>query len=240
MTHFATETSSSRGPLMARPAEPNSQSATKVRLPDLTGERKSRRIDSAVASETTPKASAAMVVAPTDETAPAARLDLSKEQLIAKAMGIVRQPKFWLACVVFIGVQIVLALVVPPNDEAEEPLAPPTVTQSSEPDSVPAARIVVPAAPTPPEVIEPAPATGVTTPMGAALQGEPADAKAPGDAAITMDEADAPGPVPRMADSRSLGDGTQFDGRTTATSDGATLGGIMPLAPTPETTGESQ
>lgn len=233
MTHLATESGSNRSADGERPAAPGTQPRTAVRLPDLSGARKSIRIDNAVPREKAAIESAATLPEPRNE--PSTTLAPStfySQKLIVKVAGIVRQPKFWLACVVFVAVQVILALVVPPNKEESAPVHVEVTDGLPPAESAPAARIVVPAAPASNDMIEPAATEGVMTPMGAAVGGE-SDARTSNDSAI-LDEAGLAAPPTRMADQRGLGDAGQFDGRKVEV-DGATLGGIVPLAPTPHT-----
>lgn len=234
MTHLATDASSHRtGQSLAHTAPSTAKTPMTVRLPDLSGARKSARPHEPASGKEIAKSSAAAIAQAVDPSGAAARPVLVKEVLFAKVVGVVRQPKFWLACVVFLAVQVILALVVPPREEEPPPFRVEVTTKSPETDAPPAARIVVPAASTPMEVLEPAPAAeGLTTPMGAALPTEPGDAKA-GDPSTAMEDSGLPAPPTRMADSRGLGEGGQFDGRALEP-DGATLGGILPLAPNPE------
>jgi hypothetical protein len=150
-----------------------------------------------------------------------------------KSLQVVRQPKFWLACVVAIAVQVVLALVVTPGEGDDRDDGRPLTAAKPWPKTpaAPAARIIVPAAPT--NVTEESAGSlpGGTTPMGptgpldpameeASPTGEPFSAEAPGDRFGAT----------RMANNRRPSDeAARFDGRTTGESDGATLGGIAPL-----------
>jgi hypothetical protein len=155
-----------------------------------------------------------------------------------KALALVRQPKFWLACVVAIVVQVVLAMVITPAEEDLDRTDRPLTALKPWPKApeAPPARIVVPAAPAnvADESSESMP--GATTPMGPTAPLEPAtETASPGGQPFS---AEGPGDLlspTRMADNRSRADETiHFDGRTPSESDGATLGGISPLEPAPE------
>ncbi|HVX10322.1 MAG TPA: hypothetical protein VHC22_04035 [Pirellulales bacterium] len=219
-----------------------------VRLPDLSP--RPTETSAATTSAATTAAGAATDVAQSTGESRKERLLAVSEQLRArlsatcrrsltglpqKSLNVVRQPKFWLACVVAIAVQVVLALVVTPGEGDDRRDDRPLTAAKPWPKTpaAPAARIIVPAAPT--NVTEDLGGSlpGGTTPMGptvplepgleeASPTGEPFSAEAPGDRF---------GPT-RMVENRRQGDEAgHFDGRATAESDGATLGGIAPLEP---------
>ncbi|HVA45425.1 MAG TPA: hypothetical protein VNH11_03480 [Pirellulales bacterium] len=271
MTHLATEAGSSRAdPQQARPpSKPAAKSPLTVRLPDLNAGRATARIDAATADGTGRLVSTAAVpgtaspsvssqaASPTSRERLATKLSFfaprkplfrsAKADFFAKVIGFVRQPKFWLACFVFAAVQVVLALVVTPGEEdygqAERVEAAPQ--KWAAPESAPAARIVVPAAPNPAEAIEPGGGVsdGTTTPMGLAAPIEPSvDAQgADGDALTEAASALSASPPTRMAENRRRAAGSgQFDGKSVREPDGATLGGIVPLGPNPETNSHEQ
>ncbi|HQU45198.1 MAG: hypothetical protein B7Z73_07865 [Planctomycetia bacterium 21-64-5] len=258
MTHLATEAGSSRAdPQQARPpSKPAAKSPLTVRLPDLNAGRATARIDAAAADGTGRLVSMAAVpetaLQPTSVGSQAAsptsgERSATKLSSFAKVIAFVRQPKFWLACLVFAAVQVVLALVVTPGEEdygqAERVEA--AAKKWSAPESAPAARIVVPAAPNPAEAIEPGGGVtdGTTTPMGLAAPIEPSvDAQgADGDALTEAASAVSASPPTRMAENRRrAADRGQFDGKPVREPDGATLGGIVPLGPNPETNSNEQ
>jgi len=132
-------------------------------------------------------------------------------------------------------VQIVLAAVMTPAEDAVESDRPRTAAKPwPKAAPAPAARIVVPAAPAPTDILEPTdgPLRSATTPMGlTAPLDSSSDASAPRGNGPT--DADGAGePLPRMANRRRPAE--EFDGRAVAEPDGATLGGIMQLEPNPE------
>lgn len=155
-------------------------------------------------------------------------------ELPRKTLDLVRQPKFWLACIVAVAVQVVLAFVMTPaegvSDGKKPPQAPAQAWQKAPEE--PAARIVVPAAPVsvPDDHSETAPS--VTTPMGPALPFDPTtDITGSGSNALTVDGPDEQVPAARMADKQSHTEGGRSIDRPAQQMDGATLGGIAPLEP---------
>ena len=152
-----------------------------------------------------------------------------------KVIAFMRQPKFWLACITAIAVQILLAAVMTPAEDAVESNRPRTAAKPwPKPTPAPAARIVVPAAPAPTDVLD-GPLHGATTPMGLTVPlDSSSDSAAPsGDAPARADGTSESSP--RTADRRRWAEeGGQLDGRAVGEPDGATLGGIMPLEPNPE------
>ena len=170
-----------------------------------------------------------------DKVAAAADFRASRlEGLSRKALEFVRQPNFWLACVVAVAVQIVLAFVMTPADAGPDGEKRPLTSAKGELKKFaeePAARILVPAAPANlhDERSEPLPASA--SPMGPTSPQEPPnDASVQGNAPLS-DMGDR-WPSARMAENRPLGDGSAgLDGRPDNHADGATLGGIAPLEP---------
>lgn len=162
-------------------------------------------------------------------------------RLPQKIIAVVRQPKFWLACVVAIAVQVLLAAVMTPAEgDSDREDSPPTAAEPpTKTVPAPAARIVVPAAPLPSEAMDPSDRSteGATTPMGLTAPLDPSlDAAAPSGAETTEATAGtSPSPTARMAENRrAVGENSQFDGRAVGEVNGATLGGIMPLEPAPD------
>jgi hypothetical protein len=175
------------------------------------------------------------------ETASVEPLAILPRRLPQKILMVVRQPNFWLACGVAIAVQLLLAAVMTPAEgdgdrEDRPPIAaePPTKAVPA-----PAARIVVPAAPLPSETSDPTDGSAegaTTTPMGLTAPLDLSPDAAPHGAETTEATAGAsPSPAARIAENRRVaGENPQYDGRTVGEVNGATLGGIMPLEPAPD------
>lgn len=151
-----------------------------------------------------------------------------------KTITFVRQPKFWLACVVAVAVQVVLAFVmtpaegVPDGQKPEQPPAPPWQKAVEEP----AARIEVPAAPVNVSDEHSDTAPAVTTPMGPAFPESASDAAGQDGEPHTAGVQEQPPPAARVADNHSRTSG--IDGvakRPLAEAAGASLGGIAPFDP---------
>lgn len=161
---------------------------------------------------------------------------------LARVYQFVGQPKFWLACITAIGVQVVLALVFTP---AAPPNAAPRVVRKASaeaPQRAGAARIVVPPAETPAAAaattvpgadelaaprMQPAPPVDTETrwePLPPA-SADPSDGAA---ATGTGARGDAR-PGPRLAEQKRLAGEQTYDGRTAQESLGATLEGVMPI-----------
>lgn len=123
-------------------------------------------------------------------------------QLPQKTFDLVRQPKFWLACVVAVAVQIVLALVMTPAEGvSDRQRSDPSAAHSwSRAPEEPARRILVPAAPVnvPDDHSETAPS--VTTPMGPPLPLETSETNGYGNAERSAEETVEHAPAVRMAD----------------------------------------
>ena len=158
---------------------------------------------------------------------------------LARIYQFVGQPKFWLACITAIGVQVVLALVFTP---AAPPNAAPRVVRKASaeaPQRAGAARIVVPPAETPGASattvpgadelaaprIQPAPPVDAET-MWEPLPPASAD---PSDGAAATGKTDGVRPGPRLAEQKRLAGEQTYDGRTAQESLGATLEGVMPI-----------
>jgi hypothetical protein len=246
-------TGSVAGPPVASAATNRSKSRLTIRLPDVSAPREPPRAESNSVdpvSETARPAAPSPLKAAIGAALPATISQIGKplsHPIVGKVVAFVRQPKFWLACITAIAVQVALAAVMTPaKDDRDQPERPRTAAKRwSKPVSTPAARIVVPPAQTPNDDIEPAnnPKTGTTTPLGVPAPLETSsDTDGPNGQALSG--TDASGlltPPTRMADNRRLaGDGRPLDGRSAGPIEGATLGGIVPLEPGPESNSHEQ
>jgi hypothetical protein len=161
-----------------------------------------------------------------------AKLAVSSGGLPQKILTFVRQPKFWLACIVAVVVQVVLAFVMTPvEQDSDRDARPKHAAKPSEASPEPAAHIVVPAAPVNVADEPNQPPPTATTPMGLTLPVDTAtDATSTGDEELSAERF----PETRMAENRPLVEAkARFDGRSTGGPDGATLGGISPVEPAP-------
>ncbi|HET6882196.1 MAG TPA: hypothetical protein VFI31_18675 [Pirellulales bacterium] len=225
------------------------KSRVTIRLPDLSG---SRLISTDQPAAPAPleresrqqhpepsfgrQASAYETAQPTEPAGTATpRQSASLGEWGAKIVAFVRQPKFWLACIVAAAVQVVLAFAMTPVEkdaDHETRLQPPPKWQSK--PSEPPAHIVVPAAPvTGAEEPQQAP-LGATTPMGPSAPVEPtSENESPAGDALSAERPEERFSATRMVEKRGLvDDSRRFDGRPAAP-DGATLGGIAPVEPAP-------
>jgi hypothetical protein len=153
--------------------------------------------------------------------------------LSRKTLEFVRQPKFWLACVVAVAVQIVLAFVMTPADAGPdgEKRMPTSAKSESKKAEEPAARIVVPAAPANLHDERSDLLPGSASPMGPTSPQEPTN-DAGMQSSVPLSETGGRLPAARMAENRQLGDeSADLDHRSGHDADGATLGGIAPLEP---------
>jgi hypothetical protein len=252
-------TGSAAGPPVASAATNRSKSRLTIRLPDVSAPREPPRAESNSvdpASEAarpagpSPRAGPSQLKAAIGAALPATISQIGKplsHPIVGKVVAFVRQPKFWLACIAAIAVQVVLAAVMTPaKDDRDQPERPRTAAiRWSKPVSTPAARIVVPPAQTPNEDTEPAnnPKTGTTTPLGVTAPLE-TSSDADGSNGQALSGTDASGlltPPTRMADNRRLaGDARPLDGRSAGPIEGATLRGIVPLEPGPEPNSHEQ
>lgn len=251
-THSAAASGPSRaeppgGSPHRRPITSPAKSRLTVRLPDLTAPRETptasgggfdRQSGSSVSHKVPQTPNPQSVIDAEIEAAEPSGADRSIETLPRKVMAFVRQPKFWLACIVAIAVQVLLAVVMTPaegdNDQADRRRTAAKHWPKATPE--PAARIMVPAAPLPAEALYQTGGAmeGATTPMGLAA---PLDSSSDaGPSGTTDSEAgNNPSPSARMADNHRMGgESAQFDGRAVGDVDGATLRGIIPLEPTPD------
>lgn len=153
-------------------------------------------------------------------------------RLPKRTLDFVRQPKFWLACVVAVAVQVVLAFVMTPAEgvsDGKKPTPGPAEAWQKAAEE-PAARIVVPAAPVtvPDDHADAAPV--LTTPMGPALPIEATSgATGPGSELLSA-EPQEQSPAERLAaEHLPAAAGARVAGRPAVQTDGATLGGIAPL-----------
>jgi hypothetical protein len=158
-----------------------------------------------------------------------------------KVVVFVRQPKVWLSCIVAIAVQVVLAIIMTPaEDDAHLSQRPLSAAKAwTKPVAAPATRIVVPPAVAPSEFIEPADGArgSTTTPLGLALPLESSTDATGLNGQVMSDAESLDGALPatRVAENHRLADnGRQFDSRPVGHTDGATLGGIVPLEPSSE------
>lgn len=164
--------------------------------------------------------------------------DAAAPTLLARVYRFVGQPKFWLACITAIAVQVVLALVFTP---AAQPTAAPRTQRKAAPAVSPqrtgVARIVVPPAESPATAsagatsatdIFASPQMQPTPPVDAATPWEslPPTSADPSEGADTRGE--APG-APRLAEQKRLAHDQQYDGRAAQESLGARLEGVMPI-----------
>lgn len=202
-----------------------------VRLPDLNTARAA--FTSPIAG--TPKSELAEATenGGAGQTEPEASSSAWLRPLARKTLDFVRQPKFWLAFVVAVAVQVVLAFVMTPAEgESDSEKSAPSVAQPwQKAAEEPAARIVVPAAPVSAADDHSDTAPAVTPPMGPALPFD-ATSGAAGHAsdARTAEGAEEPAGAARLADKASpTAEGARVAGRPAAQSNGATLGGIAPL-----------
>ncbi len=203
-----------------------------VRLPDLTSPvapRAGRSKPDAASPEAFGNASSAVT-----ELGPSAREHAAKPSLFARVCQFIGQPKFWLACLTAIVVQIVLALAFAPAAPEAEPAATPPKAPAAPPRTE-AARIIVPPA-EPSSAKGAAPATDLLTapqmqpapPADAASQIEPLPSisPAPGESVELMGDS----PLgPRVAEQRSLADDRQYDGQATPEAIGAKLEAVAPV-----------
>lgn len=206
-----------------------------VRLPDLTSPRPR------------PAASSPQKIDPrfVDEANEAMRQVASEHEedaaaptLWARVYRFVGQPKFWLACVTAIAVQVVLALAFTPAAKPTAAPRPPRKTAAAAPpQSTGVARIVVPPAETPTTAsAEASSATDLlaspqmqpTPPIDAAAPWEPLPPTSADPSEGTDTRGEAPG-APRLAEQKRLADNQQYDGRAAQESLGARLEGVMPI-----------
>jgi hypothetical protein len=227
-----------------------------IRLPDVSapsglGREIGRAVDDTLADVAPATGTATLDAAEYEvpSTPPAAnerRPSPLAHPLVETCAAYVRQPKFWLACIVAVAVQVLLAAVMTPADGDREQLAPrqTSAKQWSKPAAAPATRIVVPPAQTPGDA-EPAEGlkNGTTTPLGVTVPMDGlSDMNGPtGQASGDAEPLELLTPPTRMADIRRLADAAaQFDGRNGQSHEGATLGAIVPLEPIPETNRNEQ
>lgn len=166
----------------------------------------------------------------------AARFELTSklQELPRKALEMVRQPKFWLACIVAVAVQIVLALIMTPADAGpeREKRAAASAKPWQKTAAEPPARIVVPAAPVNGNDERSDVMPSGASPMAPALPPETSnDGGALGSASLLDIDGDRSAAV-RMAENRPLADDPgSSPARPSSEADGATLGGIAPFEP---------
>lgn len=231
------------GPSLVRTTPP-AKSLLTIRLPDLNN----RRRGPAAPHSKAPLNSQAGDVPSIESaeliedalTAQCAKQRLSSPEwlrrLSRKTVDFVRQPKFWLACVVAAAVQVVLAFVMTPAEDV--PGGHKQAATSAQPwqkdEEEPAARIVVPAAPVNVPEEHPDSAPAASSPMGPAL---PIDSttdtighgsEPPAEQPRTADRPDEPFAAARLAEKRAP---AADDRRAAIEADGATLGGIAPFDP---------
>lgn len=238
------------GPHFAQSTTSRTRTRTTIRLPDLSAPlERGRAVDRPINdSDEVEMPSEATATLESSDPEAAPKLPATREPLRSllahplaeKCIAYVQQPKFWLACIVAVAVQVVLAAVMTPADGDSQPPTPRQTSAKrwSKPAAAPATRIVVPPAPTPADV-EPADGlqNGTTTPLGvtAPLDGLSDVNATGGQASSDAGPLELLTPPARMADSRRLTDaGPHFDGRTAQSHEGATLGAIVPLEPSPE------
>ncbi|HEX7447819.1 MAG TPA: hypothetical protein VF306_09760 [Pirellulales bacterium] len=203
-----------------------------VRLPDLTLPTAPRRgrlqpgIDSADAVASVPVGSSDPRPLEMEEPAP--------RGILARIYQFIMQPKFWLACITAVVVQVVLALVFTPPPPAADP-APGRRKASVASDRAPPSRIVVPPAESS-SAQGAAPATDLLTapqmqpapPADAAMQIEPL----PATPAAPLEGTEAASGHPqgaRVAEQRRLAEQRRYDGQPAAEAFGATLEGVSPI-----------
>lgn len=254
-THSAEPGASRTGPTttpsLVRATSP-AKSRLTVRLPDLSAPRRTTDLASTAAEPDAkepfgPTSGVAAAVNPPASSGArgghSARLRErlpSLEALPRKVLAFVRQPQFWLACVVAIAVQVVLAVVMTPAEG--DSVRPERTAAKPWPKSAPApaVRIIVPSAPAPTDVPEQAdvPLHGTTTPMGLTVPWESSsDSAAPVvEGPTDADSVNLRLPRTRTADRRRWADHAagQLDGGAGGETDGATLDGILPMEPNPK------
>jgi hypothetical protein len=146
------------------------------------------------------------------------------------------QPKFWLACVTAVAVQVVLAAVMPPAEDDPPEEIRTAANRWPKSTTVRSERIVVPPAQGSHDTIDPVDSgkQGTTTPLGvtAPLDSSAEGANSTEQTSTAADGVDEPPQAPRMAENHRLrAEGRQFDRVPAGDADGATLGGIEPLEP---------
>jgi hypothetical protein len=214
-----------------------------IRLPDISTPQEVTR-DLSQPRRESPRA-ASIAVPPAEPSPPVLRSRVptpawfagswqrTADILCQKVVPFVRQPKFWLACVTAVAVQVVLAAVMTPTEEDHPEHIRTAANPRPKPAPLPAERIVVPPAPGPHDSSEPVDGQkhGTTTPLGVTAPSDSLDAGTMGQATAETDVDELP-PAPRMAENRRLApDDRKFDGVPVGEADGATLGGIEPLEP---------
>jgi hypothetical protein len=156
-----------------------------------------------------------------------------------KVVPFVCQPRFWLACITAIGVQVFLAAVMTPaQDDPGDPIRT-AANPWPKAAPAPAERIVVPPPQGSHDLIDPPDGGkhGTTTPLGptAHLDSSSDSAGASGQPLGEADGVNETSAQMRVAENRRLaGDARQFDGGLVGPADGATLEGIVPLESMPE------
>lgn len=232
-------------PKLVRSASPGKSRLT-IRLPDLNNPRRPAAAPSTPAPPAHLPLAGSTSMAPEMEHAAGNENGDSRQTATArsapvewlhafsrKTIGFVRQPKFWLACVVAVAVQVVLAFAMTPAEDAPDGQKPeqapaPAWQKAAE---EPAARIVVPAAPAsvPDEHADTVPA--VTTPMGPAFSDPASDAAGHGGVPQTTAGPEQPAPTAFVADNHPRATGVAGAVDQPVGGDGATLGGIAPFDP---------
>lgn len=158
--------------------------------------------------------------------------ELLRRGVFARVYQFVGQPKFWLACLTAIGVQVVLALVFSPAAPKTDSHAP--RKSPVPPERAAATRIVVPPAESPPAragipsadalaapQMQPAP------PADAAMLAEPPTTSAtPLEGAATSSDSIH---TPRLAEQRGFARQQRYDGQTGSEALGATLEQVVPV-----------
>jgi hypothetical protein len=155
--------------------------------------------------------------------------------LRARVLPFVRQPKFWLACVTAVAVQVVLAAVIPPAEDDPPEEIRTAANHWPKRATAPSERIVVPPAQGSHDTIEPADSgkQGTTTPLGVTAPLDSSSGAAGAEqTSQPADGLDEPPHALRTAENRRLtAEGRQFDRVPAGDADGATLGDIVPLEP---------
>ncbi len=203
-----------------------------VRLPDLTSPAAPRPGRSKPVTDRPELIAKTSTVLPeiehsvTERTAPLG--------ILSRIYQFVGQPKFWLAGITAIGVQVVLALVFTPAPTTSDPAPSPRSKAPAVPERAPAARIVVPPAESPsakgavPSAdLLTAPQMQPAPPADASTQVEPL----PSTSAAPVEDAAArsrPAPAPRVAEQRRLAEERRYDGQA-AEAAGATLDAVVPI-----------
>lgn len=237
--HGAGRSTETASPHLVRATSP-AKSRLTIRLPDLNSARSPlaaspRQAPLANPTANLPRSELAEAVetgATGQATAEGTASTAWLRTLPQKTLTFIRQPKFWLACVVAVAVQVVLAFAMTPAEDVPDGKKP--TPGSAQPwqkaMEEPAARIVVPAAPVSVPDDHPDTSPAVTTPMGPALPFDAtSDTIGQGSESETAESEDQISTA-RMADKHSpTTAGARVAGRPAMQTDGATLGGIAPL-----------